>query len=440
MPGLDKQYPVLKSTKVIRLTAGKSATMKLADYVQVREGRKPRLTEASKISLVGAGSENVIVGEGEGINYAAKISFYGPGSITFEVTDGTGPDDPEGLKSTLTVMTLVDPAPSGSKDEKKKEKKNTPPTFTGSSLEVPQQEKVTLDVGPLAFDIDPGDKDKFKYALSGNKPGNFDVDFSGTLLTVTQRDGTKVGEQATVQVSVSDGTNEPVTADVVLRATSSSLPLPVANDDVVADAHAGRAETVEVLNNDVNPFPDTALRVVDTMTETGSAGVTVTHTDGAVTVNSDDDYKGTTVVVRYVVEDKTKDAARHATGRIKITIKGRPDAPAKPQVLEEHDNAVLLKWDPPADNGSPITKYTVVWAGGSQDCATNTCTISKLKNAQKYRFTVTATNDVATSTASTQSTEAIPDRKPDAPAAPTTKFGDKAVTVDWVTPVGEFTP
>lgn len=26
------------------------------------------------------------------------------------------------------------------------------------------------------------------------------------------------------------------------------------------------------------------------------------------------------------------------------------------------------------------------------------------------------------------------------PAAPTTKFGDKAVTVDWVTPVGEFTP
>ncbi|WP_218711751.1 Ig-like domain-containing protein [Arthrobacter sp. BF1] len=437
VPGQDKQYPVLKSNKVIRLTAGKSATMKLADYVQVREGRKPRLTEASKISLVGAGSENVIVGEGEGVNYAANISFYGPGSITFEVTDGKGPDDPQGLKSTLTVMTLVDPAPSGSKDEKKEEKKNTPPTFTGSSLEVPQQEKVTLDVGPLAFDIDPGDKEKFKYALSGNKPGNFDVDFSGTVLTVTQRDGTKVGETASVQVSVSDGSNEPVTADVVLRATSSSLPLPVANDDVVADAHAGRAETVEVLNNDVNPFPDTALRVVDTMTETGSAGVTVTHTDGAVTVNSDEDYKGT-VVVRYVVEDKTKDAARHATGRIKITIKGRPDAPAKPQVLEEQDEAVLLTWDPPADNGAPITKYTVAWAGGSQDCATNTCTISKLKNAQKYRFTVTATNDVATSTASPQSTEAIPDRKPDAPAAPTTKFGDKAVTVDWVTPAGEF--
>ncbi|MEV8180221.1 Ig-like domain-containing protein [Specibacter sp. NPDC078692] len=434
VPGLDKQYPVLKSKEIIRLTAGESAVMELSDYVQVREGRTPRLTEASKISLVGASSENVIVGEGAGVNYAADIKFYGPGSVTFEVTDGSGPDDPEGLKSTLTVMTLVDPAVAGPKEE---EKKNTPPTFTGSSLDVPQQETVTLDVGPMAFDIDPGDKEKFSYALSGNKPGNFDIDFSGTVLTATQKDGTRVGEQATVQLSVSDGSNEPVTAAVVLRATSSPLPLPVANEDTVLDAHAGRAEVVEVLGNDVNPFPDTPLRVVETMVESGSAGISVTHTDGAVTVNSDADYKGT-VLVRYTVEDKTKDAARHATGRIKITVKGKPDAPSKPQVVEELDGAVLLKWDPPADNGSPITKYTVAWAGGSQDCDTNTCTITDLTNAQKYRFTVTATNAVATSAASVQSVEATPDRKPDAPAAPTTTFGDKAVTVDWVTPVGPF--
>ncbi|WP_269939446.1 Ig-like domain-containing protein [Arthrobacter sp. HY1533] len=442
VPGLDKQYPVLKSNEVIRLTAGESAVMKLADYVQVREGRKPRLTEASKISLVGAGRDKVIVGDGEGVNYAATITFYGPGSITFEVTDGSGPDDPNGLKSTLTVMTLVDPAPAGSKpkkdgEKKPEEKKNTPPTFTGSSLDVPQQESVTLDVGPLAFDIDPGDKDKFKYALAGDRPANFDVDFSGTVLKVRQKDGTKVGESATVQLTVTDGSNAPVTADVVLRATSSSLPLPVANEDIVLDAHAGRAEVVDVLKNDVNPYPDTQLRVVDTMTETGSAGVSVSHTDGAVTVNSEPDYKGT-VVVRYVVQDKTKDEARNATGRIKITIKGHPDAPAKPQVMEEKDQAVLLTWDPPADNGSPITKYTVAWAGGTQDCDTNTCTITGLTNATTYKFKVTATNAVGASPASPESVEATPDTMPDAPAAPTTEYGDKSVTVRWVTPVGKF--
>ncbi|ALV44625.1 hypothetical protein MB46_02910 [Arthrobacter alpinus] len=441
VPGQDKQYPVLKSTEVIRMTAGESAVMKLTDYVQVREGRTPRLTEASKISFVGAGKDNVIVGDGAGVNYASDIKFYGPGSITFEVTDGSGPDDPDGLKSTLTVMTLVDPAPAAKKDDKDKpeEKKNTPPTFTGSSLEVPQQEKATVDVGPLAFDIDPGDKEKFKYAMVGNQPGNFEVSFSGTVLTVSQRDGTKVGEQATVQLSVSDGTNEPVVAEVVLRATSTSKPQPVANEDVVLEAHAGRAEVIDVLKNDVNPFPDTPLQVVDTMTETGSAGISVTHTASSVTVNSNDDYKGT-VVVRYTVEDKTKDESRKATGRIRIVIKGKPDAPTKPQVVEEKDKAVLLTWDPPADNGSPITKYTANWTGGSQDCATNTCTITGLANAKEYKFTVTATNAVATSAASPASATAMPDRIPDTPAAPTTTFGDKAVTVQWVTPVGEFTP
>lgn len=436
VPGQDKQYPVLKSTDVIRMTAGESAVMKLADYVQVRDGRTPRLTEESKISLVGAGKNNVIVGDGAGVNYASDIKFYGPGSITFEVTDGTGPNDPAGLKSTLTVMTLVDPAKVSTPD-KKDEKKNTPPTFTGSSLDVPQQEKASLDVGPLAFDIDPGDKEKFNYAMVSSQPGNFEVSFAGTILSVSQSNGTQVGAQATVQLSVTDGSNDPVVAEVLLRATSTSLPPPVANDDIVLEAFAGRAEVVKVLANDVNPFPDTPLRVVDTMTETGSAGITVTHTGDSVSVNSNEDYKGT-VVVRYTVEDKTKDAGRHATGRIKITIKGKPEAPSKPQIVEERDKAVLLKWDPPADNGSPITKYTVSWAGGTQDCATNTCTITGLTNAKEYKFAVAASNAVGTSAPSPLSAVAMPDRVPDAPGAPSTTFGDKSVSVEWVTPVGEF--
>ncbi|MEO6530477.1 MAG: Ig-like domain-containing protein [Specibacter sp.] len=442
VPGLDKQYPVLSKNDVIRVTAGQTATMNLADYVQVREGRKPRLTEASKISLLGASNANVIMGDGAGISYAADIKFYGPGSITFEVTDGAGPDDPAALKSTLTVMTLVDPAPAGKKDEpkkKKEEKKNTPPTFTGSTLEVPQQEKASLDVGPLAFDIDQGDKDKFKFSMVGGAPAGFKADFKGTVLTVSQNDETKVGATGTVQVQVTDGSNPPVAAEVVLTATSSSEPLAVANEDIVQDAHAGRAEVIKVLNNDVNPFPDTPLKVMDTSVETGSAGIVVTHVDDAVTVNTDPDYKGT-VVVRYTVADKTKNADRYANGRIRITVKGRPEAPTKPQVVEEKDESVLLTWDPPADNGAPITKYTVAWAGGTQTCDTNTCTITSLTNNRAYKFTVTASNDVGTSDASPQSVTATPDRIPDTPVAPTTVFGDTSVTVSWSTPVGEFSP
>ncbi|MGA7207112.1 MAG: fibronectin type III domain-containing protein, partial [Specibacter sp.] len=366
------------------------------------------------------------------------LLFYGPGSITFEVTDGTGPDDPKGLKSTLTVMTLVDPAPSA-KDPKKPEKKNTPPTLTGSTLDVPQQETATLDVGPLAFDADPGDKDKFKFSLAGDAPAGFKVSLKGTVLSVEQTDGTKVGSAGTAHVQLSDGSNAPVVADVVLKATSSSKPLPVANDDLVTDAHAGRAEVIKVLGNDVNPFPETPLKVVGTSIETGSAGISVSNNDDSVTVNTDPNYKGT-VVVRYIAADKTKDADRYANGRIRITVKGKPDAPAKPQIVEAKDQAVLISWDPPADNGAPITKYTVSWAGGKQDCGTNTCTITGLTNATPYKFTVTATNDVGTSAPSPASVEAVPDRMPDTPVAPVVKFGDKSVDLSWVTPVGAFTP
>ncbi|MGP9502815.1 Ig-like domain-containing protein [Specibacter sp. AOP5-B1-6] len=443
VPGLDKQYPVLKSNKVIRMTAGESAVMKLADYVQVREGRTPRLTEAAKISLLGASNENVITGDGAGINYASDIKFYGPGSITFEVTDGAGPDDPDGLKSTLTVMTLVDPAPAApkapDKEDKKEEKKNTPPTFTGSTLEVAQQESATLDVGPLAFDIDPGDKEKFKYSMVGGAPAGFKASLDGTVLTVSPADNTKVGATGTVKLQVTDGSNDPVAADVQLTAISSSAPPAVANDDVVADAHAGRAEVIPVLDNDVNPFPDTPLKVVGTSIETGSEGVTVSNVNDAVTVNTNPDYKGT-VVVRYIVADKTNNEDRYANGRIRITVKGKPDAPAKPQIVAEKDKAVLLTWDPPADNGAPITGYTVEWAGGSQKCDTNTCTITGLTNAQEYKFKVTATNDVGTSAPSPASVGATPDTVPDAPLAPTTVFGDKSVDVSWVTPVGEYSP
>ncbi|PYI66688.1 hypothetical protein CVV68_12810 [Arthrobacter livingstonensis] len=438
VPGLDKQYPILSKHDVIRVTAGQSATLKLADYVKVRAGHTPRLTEASKISLLGAPSKDVITSDGAGIKYAPDLKFFGPGSITFEVTDGTGPDDPNGLKSTLTVMTLVDPAPNA-KTPKDKPKKNTPPTFTGSTLDVPQQESATLDVAPFAFDVDPGDKAKFKFSLAGNGPAGFKVKLDGSVLTVSQADGTKVGTAGTAHVQVTDGTNPPVSADVVLKATSSSKPLPVANDDVVTDAHAGRAEVVKVLGNDVNPFPDTPLKVVGTSVETGSAGITVTNNDDSVTVNTNENYKGT-VVVRYIVQDKTKDTDRYANGRIRITVKGRPDAPTKPRISEEKDKAVLLTWDTPADNGAPITKYAVAWPGGSQDCGTNTCTITGLTNAKPYKFTVTATNVVGTSPVSPASATATPDRRPDAPAAPTTTFGDGKVDLKWVAPVGEFSP
>ncbi|MCQ9163401.1 Ig-like domain-containing protein [Arthrobacter sp. STN4] len=424
VPGLGSQYPVLAKTTPITVQAGQSASLKLSDYVKVRAGHTPRLTQADKITLIGAPSTNAATGNGDGIIYRADQDFYGPGSITFEVTDGTGPDDPAGLKSTLTVMTTVTPAPS----------KNLPPRFNGTQLDVAQDESAVQDLARLAKDPE---NDPLQFKLAGAAPPGFKAALSGSRLTVTASADARPGVSGSIAVSASDGHNPPVTANIVVTATSSTRPKAVANDDVVPDAQAGRPATANVLANDVNPFPDTPLKVIGTQLESGGAGITVSHTDSTVTVNSGPDFKGT-VVVRYSVQDKTKDAARVVNGRLTVTIKGRPDTPQAPRILEEKDKAVSLGWPTPADNGSPITSYTVAWAGGSQQCGANTCVITGLKNAQSYTFTASATNAVGTSAPSGPSATAVPDAAPDAPGAPMVTFGDQSVALSWNTPVGDY--
>jgi hypothetical protein len=60
--------------------------------------------------------------------------------------------------------------------------------------------------------------------------------------------------------------------------------MPVANDDVVEKANAGRSETVNVLANDFNPFSDTPLKIVAATVETGSAAGQPSISGDTVTV------------------------------------------------------------------------------------------------------------------------------------------------------------
>jgi hypothetical protein len=189
---------------------------------------------------------------------------------------------------------------------------------------------------------------------------------------------------------------------------------------------------VPVLANDVNPFPDTPLTIVSAAVQTGNGSATVSGSD--VVVTPDATFVGV-MVVSYTVQDATNDPDRQASADIRVTVQGRPDAPATPTVTSIQDRTVVLNWSPPVDNGAVITGYTVSSPQGySKQCASTTCTLDGLTNDVEYTFTVTATNSVGTSDPSPSSAIARPDARPAQPAPPTLVFGDKSLTVDWVTP------
>ncbi|SDW12134.1 Fibronectin type III domain-containing protein [Arthrobacter sp. cf158] len=428
IPGQGLQYPTLSKTDVVEVTAGEEITLALRDYVKVREGRQPRITVADKIRVQGGDSANVIAGDGTALRYAAQAEYAGPGSITFEVTDGSGPDDAEGLKSTLTILTKVLPDPDA----------NHPPTFSGAAIEAPKGDTVELDLANLAADVDQKDQGKLTFSLDGGMPGGFDARIEGSVLKVTPGGSLNPGARGTLPLQVTDGRSEPVKAAVTVTVVSSNRPKPAANDDVVDKADAGKTQTINVLGNDFNPFSE-PLTIVSAVVETGSASGTPAISGDSITVTPADGFKGV-LVARYTIKDKTDDPSRQSVGRVRITVRDKPDAPSAPAATDVRSRTAVLKWAPPSDNGAAITKYTVKSAGFQQECPTTTCTLTGLTNNVKYVFTVVATNEVGDSQPSVASNEITPDEKPSPPGVPTVKAGDKEMAITWTPAKTEGSP
>ncbi len=120
--------------------------------------------------------------------------------------------------------------------------------------------------------------------------------------------------------------------------------------------------------------------------------------------------------------------------------KGVPDAPTNVQVQPGNAQA-LVSWSAPAsDGGVAITQYTVTATSAGQPVETCTwssgnlsCTVGSLTNGDQYAFTVTATNSLGTSAASTAA-DATPATVPDPPSISLIQPGNGQATVTWSAP------
>src|SRR5690606_8137154 len=149
------------------------------------------------------------------------------------------------------------------------------------------------------------------------------------------------------------------------------------------------------------------------------------------------------MVVRYRIQDATKDPDREVDGRITVVVQGVPEAPGVPRVTTVEDRTVVLAWSTPSNNGAEIDHYTVASVGGrpySKTCETTTCTLDGLVNNVEYTFQVTAHNRVGDGKPSPLSEPARPDVRPETPLPPKLVFGDKSLAVSWTTPQSNGSP
>lgn len=425
VPGTEDTGPVLRTdTPPIEVLSGERRELSLDDYVVAPSGDPIQLTDTSLVQATNSDGSDPVV-DANTVQFTSAASYTGPATITFEVTDAADINDDDILTSVLTLEILV------TSDE------NQPPVMRNGSLSMEAGgDSEHLELTRLAEDPD-GEVYDLTFEII-DAPDGFDVDIEDNIRFVaTAGLDTPRGSEGVAEIEVTDPDGGSTTGTITLTATGSTEPLITANDDNVGEVHQGQSTSVDVLDNDSNPFPGEPRTIVSASLEQGDASVSV---DGeAISFTPGEDYVGRLSIV-YTVADATDEPEREVQARVTAAVIGAPATPIPPRVESVSNAQVVLTWSPPIDNGSPITGYRVEADGVSQQCESTTCTITGLSNGTVYNFTVTAINDVGESEASPPSGEARPDVKPEAPAAPTVEFGDGELDLDWNEPSNDGTP
>ena len=433
VPGRENPPQLNADKGPARVTAGETLTIDIPEWVLTRPGREAKLTSVDSV-VAGPGGDSkagdggVQVVDGRTLNFTPDIGFSGVTTVSFEVTDGQRIDDPSGKTARINLTVQV--TSSGKQ----------PPQVRPNQLRVaPGEPSQTVSLAAMVDDPDPGDKERMTFELTGTE-GPVQASVSGQELSLAAADGAAVGSTATVNVSVHDGSTDPVTMTIPVTVISSTRPLMTVPEITEKDARIGTPVSFNLAEIVTNPFADVGgeislvgspdVRGAATASAEGSV-ITVTPTEPGASDTAPED-----ITVTYRVADATKDPQREKTGVIRLVVKNPPVAPANVSAQYLKSQTARVSWTHASWRGGTPRGYLVSWPGGSQECGLQTtCDVSGLPNGGRYSFTVKALvseSDLnSRSPQSEPSNEILVDVLPDTPAAPTAVAGDQRVALTW---------
>ena len=414
-PTLRPQAPPL------RVNAGETITIPLADHVRVGAGKAPMLANSESVSATKSDNDDYVVNSGT-LRFTARRDYSGPASITFTVTDGSRGTNVRFVNTaviTLPITVIGNTRPA--------------PTFAGTTVDVVAGEAATvIDLNALVSG--GANEDRKPYSFTG---GQSSAPFTTSLttdgkLTVAADATATPGATQSIPITLDYG-NGALHAGITVRAVPSTRPLARLNPATIR-LKPGESTGIDVTQGAYNPFPQTPLSLVSANADADST--LQMQTEGTVLrLSAPPTMPAATYHVVITVMDATKTEERSVSATLTVVVQNVPGAPLlSPVAAKPEDSAVTLNWTTGSANGSPITDYLVRWQGGEQSCGNVTsCRIGNLHNGTTYTFTVRARNAIGWSPDSNAVT-GRPNRAPEPPGQVQVRGGHRSVEVSWNEP------
>ena len=374
-------YPVGE----IEMPQDATMSVALGDYVKSRRGKPVRITTDDTLS---ASPAHLLVSFDSltGFTLTSTDGYIGPAAVSVEVTDGSSLTDPSGRTAMVTIPVQIGPV--------------TPVLRCPDADQLVQigQTGKTVDLTSLchvwtAEGVDPA---TLTYATEWTaKPASVDALPSpdGRGVQLSARGDAKPNATGTLEVRVVGA--QAVPGEIHVRVVDAAKPRvgPISARVRAGETARGQLLLASPLRNGRQ---DTIV-AIDPSGGTSAADAQVGGVGSATwSVTPARDLHGT-LRYRIVVSDvaDTSRLNRQQSTTLAVAVYNVPDAPGQPQLsgLVESRQA-SLSWKAPANNGAPITKYTLATLDESKTwtCASTACVATGLTNATAYAFKVRATN------------------------------------------------